>query len=64
MTGKKNRLRLHGHDTRKKQYFNVIGSEKKRIDRNEGNVRCVTCICIPKDEIPEEFFQIVDANST
>jgi len=63
---KKIRSKLQGHPrcgTRMKQYFNILGSTKNAIDRNDANsVRCSTCICIPRDEIPEGFFQIVEEN--
>lgn len=66
------RHRLRGHprcESRKKQYFNVIGSQKQKIDRtDEGSVRCLTCVCLPSDELPDGFFQLIqdaqkDANN-
>ena len=63
---KKIRSKLRGHprcDTRMKQYFNIEGSTKNVIDRSDVcSVRCITCICIPKDEIPEGFFELVKQN--
>ena len=57
------RQRLRGHprcDTRKKQYFNVVGSAKTTIDRNdEGSVQCLTCVCVPADEFPQEIFDVL-----
>lgn len=57
------RQRLRGHprcDTRKKQYFNVAGSAKTTIDRtDEGSIRCLTCVCVPADEFPQEVFDIL-----
>ena len=61
------RQKLRGHprcDSRKKQYFNIIGSEKKKIDRRDkASVRCLTCICMPRDEVPDGFFELMDAES-
>ena len=55
--------RLRGHprcDTRKKQCFNVVGSAKTTIDRNdEGSVRCLTCVCVSADEFPQEVFDVL-----
>lgn len=57
------RQRLRGHprcDTRKKQYFNVVGSTKTCIDRNdEGSIRCLTCVCVPADEFSQEVFDVL-----
>ena len=56
------RQTLRGHprcETRKKQYFNVIGSTNLTIDRISG-VRCLTCVCVPNDEIPDCFFQAIE----
>ena len=57
------RQRLRGHprcDTHKKQYFNVVGSAKTTIDRNdEGSIRCLTCVCVPADEFPQEVFDVL-----
>lgn len=57
------RQKLRGHPraaTRKKQYFNIASSKKNKIDRTEGGVRCMTCVCVPADEIPEVFFRIIE----
>ena len=60
------RMKLRGHprcETRKKQYFNIPGSKKLRIERSEkGSVRCLTCVCVPADEFPHEVFDILQGN--
>ena len=60
---KKIRHHLRGHprcDTRKKQYFNVIGSKKTAIERHdEGSIRCLTCVCVPVDDFPQEVFDLL-----
>ena len=44
----------------KKQYFNVVGSTKTCIDRNdEGSIRCLTCVCVPADEFSQEVFDVL-----
>ena len=57
------RQRLCGHprcDTPKKQYFNVVGSGKTTIKRtDEGSILCLTCVCVPADEFPQEVFDVL-----
>ena len=57
------RQKLRGHpraSTRKKQYFNDTSSKMNVINRCKGRVRCLTCVCLPSDEIPKEFFEIIE----
>ena len=58
---------LRGHprcETRKKQFFNTTNSKKNTIDRNDkDNVRCLTCVCLPRSEMPDGFFDLLNKSA-
>ena len=43
-----------------KQFFNAVGSKGWSASRKDKI--CRTCVCIPKDDVPDVFFALVHGN--
>lgn len=43
-----------------KQHFLTKISKANRIVRANGDTRCKTCVCLPNEDIPAEFFDIIN----
>lgn len=42
------------------QYFLMRGSTSKRIDRKGTDTKNTSCVIIPRSDVPERFFQIIE----
>ena len=41
------------------QHFLVKGSSSREIDRRRGDTRNLSCVIVPRKEIPKEFFDLM-----
>ena len=42
------------------QYFLVKGSTSPKIDRKGNDTKNTSCVIIPRSDVPERFFQIIE----
>ena len=42
------------------QYFLVKGSTPQKIDRKGNDTKNTSCVIIPRSDVPERFFQIIE----
>ena len=57
-------MAIHGVKREKKQFFNTTNSKKNTTDRNDkDSVRCLTCVCLPRSEMPDGFFDLLNKSA-
>ena len=44
------------------QYFLVKGSTSTKIDRKSTDTKNTSCVIIPRSDVPERFFQIIEGS--